>query len=376
MILRPGDPKDVEMSPQRVRHAARMAAEWVQRGEAQSLAVVVARRGTIVLAEAYGPLTPEPDAPPLRVDSIFSLASIGKVITTTALMILVDEGRVSLNRPVSAYIPEFAGEGKEHVMVWHLATHTSGLSDAVAYRHAERKEGTASIPPPEPTAHPEVHAHMWLRYDAPLARPPGTEMSYCNLGIALMGEIVRRVSGRSFHDFCQERIFGPLGMNDSFQVVPEAVRPRVVRRPADDSCAFLESDDVLEKPWMAGATFSSAMDMAIFAQMFLNGGRYGDAEILSRAAVAAMTRDQIPGVSARFGEERFEEACWGLGWGVQGSKKCFGSLQSPLTYSHGGAGGTFLWVDPAHEIVGIYFSVARAGWNNDLFMNLVTAAVR
>jgi CubicO group peptidase (beta-lactamase class C family) len=363
------------MSARRIRHVATQVREWVDQGIAYALAVVVVRRGIVVLSEACGPLTQEANSPPLQLDSLFTLASITKPITATALMLLVDEGRVSLNRPVKAYIPEFVGEGKDEVMVHQLLTHTSGIREDVLDRHAERKKASVTVPPPEPTAHPAVHEHMYLRYDAPLWKPPGTEMAYSSFGIALAGEIARRVSGQSIDAFARERIFGPLGMHDSFYTVPASRRDRVARRPADNPAAFFDSDEVLEVPWMGGAAFSSARDMAVFGQMFLTGGSYGETEILSRAAVTSMTRNQIPGISARFGEESFREASWGLGWDVQTEKKSGGSLRSPQSFSHGGAGGTFIWVDPTYEIVGVYFSLARKGWNNDLFANAVTAAV-
>jgi CubicO group peptidase (beta-lactamase class C family) len=176
-------------------------------------------------------------------------------------------------------------------------------------------------------------------------------------------------------DFTRERIFAPLGMNDTSYIVPPSARHRVARRPADDWAAFLDSIETQETPWTCGAAFSSPRDMAVFGQMFLNGGSYGEAEILSRAAVKAMTRNQIPGIEARYGEETFREASWGLGWDIHGDKKSHGSLQSPQTFGHGGAGGTCLWVDPVHEIVGVYFSIERKGSAADRFMNVATAAV-
>jgi CubicO group peptidase (beta-lactamase class C family) len=187
---------------------------------------------------------------------------------------------------------------------------------------------------------------------------------------------VRRISGRSINDFARERIFEPLGMKDTCYMGPASIRRRIIRRPADAPWAefFLG-----EWAWPLGSTgvFSTAMDMAIFGQMFLNRGSYGDARVLSPASVAAMTRNQVPGIGARYGEEVFTEACWGFGWGIHGDKKVFGTLQSPETLSHGGSGGVFMWVDPVCEMVGVYFSVTIQGgkWNVDLFMNAVTAAI-
>jgi CubicO group peptidase (beta-lactamase class C family) len=126
------------------------------------------------------------------------------------------------------------------------------------------------------------------------------------------------------------------------------------------------------------------MDMAIFGQMFLNRGSYGEVSILSPAAVAEMTRNQIPGVSAQYRGEFFPEASWGFGWGIHGKNRALigGSLHSPQAFAQHGAGGVYFWVDPVYEIVGVYFSVVleiiddtRPNECYDLFTNAVTAAV-
>src|SRR5262249_50983070 len=159
--------------------------------------------------------------------------SLTKPITATAAMILVEDGLLGLQRRVSDYIPEFIGEGKQAVMVHHLLTHTSGLRDEDVRAHAAKKRGVVTIPPPEATQHPWINEDLFLRYDAPLWKPPGVEMSYSNCGYNLVGEIVRRVSGQALADFASERIFEPLGMQETFYIVPDVVRARIVRRPLD-----------------------------------------------------------------------------------------------------------------------------------------------
>jgi CubicO group peptidase (beta-lactamase class C family) len=250
-------------------------------------------------------------------------------------------------------------------MVHHLLTHTSGLNDGEADAYAEKRKGTVEIPPPDETQHPGINEYLFLRYDTPLSKTPGTEMSYCNLSYMLVGEIVRRVSGRPLNDFARERIFEPLGMKDTWYVVPDSVKHKIIKRSNDAPYGvWLNSQGLQERPSAAAGAFSTAKDMAIFGQMFLNRGIYGDARILSTASVAEMTRNQIPGVGAQYGNQFFPEASWGLGWSIRGIKKSIGygeTLQSSRAFSHGGAGGVFLWVDPAYEIVGVYFSVTSPG---------------
>jgi serine-type D-Ala-D-Ala carboxypeptidase len=390
MQLRPGEPEEVGMSARRVRHVRQLAAGWVAQGITSALVILVARRGVVVLHEAFGRLTPDDNAPPIKRDTIYPISSLTKPITATAAMLLVEDGLLGLQRPVAEYLPEFGGEGKQAVMVHHLLTHTSGLRDEDVDAHAAKKRGVIAIPPPEETQHPWINEYLFLRYDAPLWKPPGVEMSYCNYGYNLLGEIVRRVSGQALADFARARIFEPLGMQNTFYIVPDAVRARIVRRPlgapfpSGGITPGLDTRERQELPGAAAGVYSTAMDMAIFGQMFLNRGSYGEVSILSPAAVAEMTRNQIPGIGAQDAGEFFPEASWGFGWGIHGNKKALqdGSLHSTQAFDHYGAGGVFCWVDPVYEIVGVYFSVElerlddrRSKACQDLFTNAVTAAV-
>jgi CubicO group peptidase (beta-lactamase class C family) len=191
-------------------------------------------------------------------------------------------------------------------------------------------------------------------------------MAYCSFGYELLGEIVRRVSGQSLADFCRERIFGPLSMADTHYILPNAKRHRVVRRtegaPGTESWNTILR--IMETPWAMGGVCSTALDMAIFGQMFLNRGAYGEAKVLCPASVAEMTRNQIPGIGAQYQNLVFAEASWGLGWSTRADKNSIAyaeTLQSQRAFGHGGAGGTFMWVDPSYGIVGVYFSVSSQG---------------
>jgi serine-type D-Ala-D-Ala carboxypeptidase len=381
------------MSPERVRHIAGLAESWVAQGFVSALVVLVARRGVIVLHEAFGRLTPDADSPALPRDAVFPLTSATKPMTATVVMSLVEDGLLGLTRPVSEYLPEFAGEGKDAVTVHHLLTHTSGLTDVEVNAHCARRKGFLDAPPEVRDNPPPwtldlqrvVKDEVSLVYDAPLGKAPGEEMVYGAVGYTLLGEIVRRVSGESLPDLARRRLFDPLGLHDTHYAVPAALRPRIVRRPADNPLALLDSEPFQRAPHAPGGVFSTALDTAVFGQLFLNRGRYGDVRVLSPASVAEMTRNQIPGVRARYGEEVFPEASWGLGWDVREDKSRVTrapSLPSSRTFSHGGAGGVYLWVDPVHEIVGVYLSVVlqlspQGAFRHcaDLFANAVTAAV-
>lgn len=387
MTLKQGRPEDVGMSAEKIDVVRHRARKWIADGMTPALVVLAARHGTVVLHEAFGRYGPDADSRNLDVSAIFPLASISKVITATAAMILVDDGLLALNRPVQDYLPEFVGEGKEQVMVHHLLTHTSGLRDNDVSAHSERKMATAKIPPPDGNQHPEIHEWLYLAYDAPLSQPTGQEMSYSGHGCDLLGEIIRRTSGMNLGELARGRVFQPLGMHDTFYAVPQQARDRLVHRPQDWPAArVVENPSYLDRPSASAGGWSTAMDMAVFCQMFLNGGTYGDSGILSPASVSEMTRNQTPGVPSKFKGEYEREGSRGYGWDVKGQKKprYHGSLDSPTAFTHQGGGGVSILVDPAYDLITIYFSVARGimsperyrpEWSMDLFTNMVTAAV-
>jgi CubicO group peptidase (beta-lactamase class C family) len=380
MILRKGTPEEAGFSPERMAGVKDLAAGWVDEGITPSLVVLAARRGVIALHEAFGKLTPAEDSPPLETDSLFPMTSITKTITATAAMCLVEDGLLGLNRPVTSYIPEFSGEGKDAVLVHHLLTHTSGLRQEEIDAHVARVSHDVVIPPPDATQHPAVQEWLYERYGAPLWRPPGEEMSYSDLNYDLLGEIVRRVSGASLSDFTTDRIFRPLGMSDTYFVLPESLKHRAVRRPV--GARFSAREEVeMDIPFPAAGLSSTALDMAVFGQMFLNRGRYGDARILSPPTVAAMTRNQIPGISVEYFGEFHDEAYWGYGWDVHGPGKWSNypaALLPPEAFRHSGLGGVHYWIDPVHGIVGVYFSVnpdPDRPTPTEHFVDAVTAAV-
>jgi len=391
--LHEGSAVEAGMLPDRIERIRGLAKGWVEQGHTPSLVVLAARRGVIVLHEAFGRLRPEPDTTPLRVDSIFPVSSITKPITATAAMLLVEDGLLGLNRPIRDYLPEISGEGTEDVLVHHLLTHTSGYNDEEIYSALTQKIKQGFDPGPcDATQHPAVHRLLSVCYLHPVSKPPGSEMIYCNANYNLLGEIIRRLTGRPLDDFARERIFEPLGMKDSSYVVPKEARARIVKRPSHApwmqspfGIEGIDSREREETPWGSSGVFSTANDLAILAQTFLNGGGYGRVRILSRPAVAAMTRNQIPGIGTWFGANYRKEASYGYGWSVYSNEKWkyfTGSLPPIGTFAHSGAGGCNLWVDAANEIVGAYLEVEMRItelrehlWNCDLFQNAVTAAV-
>jgi CubicO group peptidase (beta-lactamase class C family) len=358
MILKSGAPEDVGMSAEGIKRAENVVQRLVDIGNTPSVVTLIARKGVIVLHKAFGKNGDAEDANDLTVDAIFPVCSITKVMTATGIMILVEDGLVGLNRPVADYIPEFIGEGKQDICVHHLLTHTSGLTDEMISVHAEKKKGKVEIPECDSTENAHIHERLFYGLDAPINEKPGKVMSYCSFGYMMLGEIIRRVSGKSYKDFMKERIFDSLGMVDTSVGISGPKTSRIVKRgSAAIFHEWLNSEECCQGESPAGGLYTTAMDLAIFASMFQNNGIYNGKRILSPASVATMTMNHIPGVSSEYRGEIFPEAYWGLGWGINGTKKDGGDLFSPQAYSHWGAAGVFFCVDPVYETIQVYLSV-------------------
>ena len=394
--LVPGSPAEAGLDADRIARTHGLCAGWVKDGHTPSLCVCVARRGVIVLHQAWGVIGPEHDSAPLQLDTLFPIASVTKPVTATLIMQLVEDGQLGLNRPVQDYLPELSGEHKDEILVHHLLTHTSGIpwhTDAPMLIHAARRiEAGLDLAACPDTQHPDIHRLIEIFWDAPLTSRPGEVMTYSNHNYVLLGEIVRRLSGQSIHDLARKRVFEPLGMTDSHYVTSDESLPRRVQRPADLPMAAgladmpgIDTPEMHRLPNAGGGMTSTPLDMVRFGQMILNGGRLGEARVLSSAGVAAMTRDQIPGTSSLLFGARFAHGSWGYGWAVESPTKWpyfNGSLSTLGTLSHPGAGGAMFWIDRERELVGAYFEVTRNisermefKWNFDVFQNVVTAAV-
>ena len=375
MQIRQGIPGEAGVSPERIQRVTTMMRDWVSNDLLPAVSVLVARRGVIFLQEAFGTLGPDPASPPVNRDTIFGIASIAKTIAATAIMLLVEEGLVGLNRKVQEYIPEFEGKGKEDVLVSHLLTHTSGMSDEEVKALEDRVGGTVDFPPLEPTEHVGMRERLHMCFHAPLAKPPGTEFAYSNAAYDVLGEIVRRVSGLSFDTFTRERIFLPLGMNDTYYSVPDELRDRIVKYHISQF-----DWDIIESPCAEGCAFSTAMDMAIFGQTFLNGGSYGNVRLLSPVTVNAMIHNQTQGIPGLLGSGEIAPP-WGLGWILFAGARLrnIPSLWSSQAYGHTGGSGTALWIDPAYETVGVilcdFVRWKDVAWPGDLLIDAIIASI-
>ena len=335
--LRIGAASDVGMSQDALSQAEAILQAEITNRRITAASLLVARNQTIVHSKGYGHLTPEADSPPVKSDSVFLLASISKPITVCALMLLVDQGHVSLGDPVSLYLPEFQGGERHKVRVRYILSHTSGMSDMLPENTVLRR------------AHAPLSEFVRRAARTPLLYSPNTDFSYQSKGILLASEIVERLTGKRLRDFEEEEIFQPLGMKDTalglgqFKI-SDTVWCGTSMEETEDQERFGPNSPYwrdLGNPW--GGVHSTGPDLAILLQSMLNGGGYGGRRVFSLASVEAMTTDQNGALNAP----------WGLGWGLAGSRawNFFGELVSPTTFGHTGATGTVAWADPERQLI-------------------------
>lgn len=349
MSIAVAKPQTLGLDADRLARADALVARWIAADQVPAAAWVVGRRGRMLEPRFAGRMRPEKNSPALRRDALFLIASITKPVTATAIMMLVERGRIALDDRVAEYVPAFAANGKESVQIRHLLTHTSGLPDMLPNNEALRR------------AHRPLSAFIRETCNLKLLFAPGTRVNYQSMGIAMLAEIVHQVSGMTLAEFLAKEVFGPLGMNDTSLGWQPAKRERIaaVRVPRE-----LEKADWnwntpywlgFGAPW--GGLITSPTDFARFCQMMVNHGSLGSVRILSPATVRAMTTNQLTSMPHVPEEER---RCrpWGLGWRLNwpAHSANFGDLLGPRTYGHWGATGTLCWIDPENDTYFILFT--------------------
>ncbi len=310
--------------------------------------VLVGRGDQTVYEKAFGFRATVPSPEAMTLDTVFDLASLTKVVaTTTAVMTLVEQGRIRLNDPVSTFVPGFERYGKGGIQVRHLLTHVSGLR-------------------------PDVDLHPWSGYDAAIAlavdevptAAPGEQFVYSDINFFLLGDIVTRVAGQSLDAYLQRVVFGPLGMRDTGFLPAAALGPRIsptepsaeqdsrpCKRPDTAPLRGVVHDPTARR--MGGIAghaglFSTARDLKRFARMLANGGELEGVRVLSAATVTRMIAP-VP-MPANAGTR-------GLGWDIDTS---FSSNRGDLfpigSFGHTGFTGTSIWIDPASKSYVIFLS--------------------
>ena len=333
--------------------------EFVEKKEISGAVVLVATRDGVKHVETVGQADLEKNVP-MSTEALFWIASMTKPVTATAIMMLQDEGKLSVEDPVAKYVPELGSlktqDGQPaNLTLRHLLTHTSGMSEATPQESRSARTLADLIP---------AYAGK------PVQFKPGSKWQYCQSGINTLGRIVEVVSGKDLETFFQERLFRPLGMKDTtfYPTKEQAGRIATAYRKSGDKLEraevmILQGKDVTSRdryPAANGGLYSTAHDYAKFCRMILNEGSLDGKKYLSPAAVKQMTSVQTPesivtGFTPGNG--------WGLGWCVVKQPQGVSAMLSPGTFGHGGAYGTQAWIDPGRGVAYILMT-QRANFPN------------
>jgi uncharacterized protein YbbC (DUF1343 family)/CubicO group peptidase (beta-lactamase class C family) len=305
-------------------------------GNMPGCVVLVGRRAGIVFEKAYGNRSLEPKKERMTLDTLFDMASLTKpVATATSVMILVERGQLRLDDKVSEFFPEFAANEKGDMTIEQLLVHSSGLIPDNPLDDYD--DGWKS-------AKPKI-------CDLKLLSKPGSTFKYSDVNFILLGKIVEEMTGKPVNEFAREEIYEKLGMKDSGYLPADELRSRAAatEKTVDKWLKGEVHDPRAAK--MGGVAghaglFSTAEDLAIYAQTMLQNGKYGDAQILKPATVDQMTTARDVGTHRR-----------GLGWDMRSAySRNRGRTMSDRAFGHGGFTGTAMWIDPELDLYVIFLS--------------------
>ncbi|MEM0926106.1 MAG: exo-beta-N-acetylmuramidase NamZ domain-containing protein, partial [Planctomycetota bacterium] len=317
-------------------HIDALVAKGLDEKQMPGCVIAIGHKGKLVFLKAYGKRSLYPTAEPMQVDTVFDLASITKpVATATSVMVLLEQGKIRLRDRVSDLIPEFGVNGKKRITVEQLLTHQGGLipDNALKDYRDGREKAFERI------------------YGLSTFVEPGSRFVYSDVGFLVLADLVQRVSGQDVHEFSQEHIFDPLGMNDTGFTPREGLRARAAVTEKRDGRwlqGVVHDPRAHELGGIAGhaGLFSTANDLAVYAQMLLQGGSYRGKRILSSRSTELMTAAYPVSSGTR-----------GLGWDKRtGYSSNRGETLTNKAFGHGGFTGTVLWVDPGLDLFYLFLS--------------------
>lgn len=375
--LTEASPESVGMSSERLKRVDAFLQKSVDENVVPGAVAIICRNGKIVYHKSFGKAD-HPGNRAMKNDDIFRIASMSKAITSTAIMMLWEEGHFQLDDPISKYIPEFANPtildkfvmadssyttkpaGKE-ISIRQLLTHTSGIGYGVIDGNEQMKAiyHKAGIVDLFTTENVKIGDNIKKLAKLPLHHTPGEKYTYSE-GLDVLGYLIEVVSGISFDDFLHKRIFEPLGMNDTYFYVPESKAARLVKiqhKPNGQWAHFTDHFYDPEYPikgakafYSGGAGLSStAKDYATFLQMYLNKGELNGKRLLSRKTVESIMMNQVGTLLGENSDDNY-----GLAFGLLTEKgQAKGGLGSKGTFVWGGYFNTSYFADPQENIIGV-----------------------
>ncbi|HWE54597.1 MAG TPA: serine hydrolase domain-containing protein [Acidimicrobiales bacterium] len=379
------DPAELGFDAGRLKRLETHFQPYVDDGRLPGWMIVVARHGHVAHLARYG-MSDREAGRPVAEDTLWRMASMTKPITSVAAMMLYEEGAFELKDPISKWIPAFADmrvytagsslrpdtrPATEPIRVWHLLTHTAGLTYGFHYAHPVdamyRAAGFEWGNPPG--ADLAACCDLWAAQ--PLVFEPGSEWNY-SVATDVLGRVVEVVSGRTLEEFFHERILGPLGMNDTGFWVPEQKAGRLagayMANPAGSgqACLAIDGSAALSRPVAllgGGGLIGTAADYLRFGEMMRRGGELDGVRLLSPRTVDYMSRNHLPGGAdleqfgrPLFAETTFDGVGFGLGLSVVTDPAAGKVMTSPGEYGWGGAFSTFFCVAPKENITVLFFT--------------------
>jgi len=384
-IARTVEPAEVGFDPKRLANLDNHFARYVDSGLLAGWQIVVTRRGEVAHASTYGQRDVEAGAA-VTPDTLWRIYSMTKPITSVAAMILWEEGRFELTDEISRWIPEFADvkvwdkgsalrpylvPATEPIRMWHLLTHTSGLTYGFMQSHPVDALYRAAGYDLASTAPGDLAttARNWAKL--PLLHQPGTRWSY-SVSTAVLGRVLEVITGQTLDEVIADRILAPLKMSDTRWWVDgdDAHRMAALYVPNPSNGKALRYDLIgagaFKKPEMLGGgegLISTAADYHRFTQMLLNEGELDGVRLLSSRTVRYMTRNHLPGnktladlSTGGFAETTFDGVGFGLGFAILENAALAKTMGTEGLYYWGGAASTTFWVDPAEELTAMLFT--------------------
>lgn len=372
-VLRESSPESAMISGERLDRIDRMLQQGIDSGWIEGAVGFIARDGKIVYNKAFGASDAETKMP-MRTDNIFRIASQTKAITSVAVMMLFEEGKLLLDDPVSKYIHEFAHPAvlatfnekdttyttvpaSREITIRDLLTHTSGIDYAgIGSAHMTAIYAKAKIPTGFVSDKIILGDKIRDLGKLPLVHQPGERFTY-GLNVDVLGYIVELLSGETLDNYFHKHIFEPLGMNDTYFYLPAAKSDRLVKVTTEDADHHLINMDaeMVKYPLVVGTYYSggaglcsTTKDYGIFLQMLLNKGEYNGNRLLARRTVELMTMNQIGDLN--LGSDKF-----GLGFEITTLQGQAYLGMSEGSFSWGGYFATTYWADPREHLVCLLF---------------------
>ena len=395
-------PETVGMSSERLNRLDGVLQNAVTQSSVPGVSALIVRNGKIVYYKAFG-MADNAANRPLKRDDIFRIASMSKAITSTAVMMLWEEGKFQLDDPISKYIPEFKNQTvlknfkfqdstyttepvKSEITIRHLLTHTSGLGYGVIdaderFKAMYHKAGIVDLFTTEPV---KIGDNIKKLAKLPLHHHPGEKYVYSE-GLDVLGYFIELMSGMPFDEFLRKRLFEPLGMGDTYFYLPDAKAGRLVaiQKPQNGQWVrypntFYDTDYPIKgaKTFFSGGAglSSTAKDYATFLMMYLNGGELGGKRFLSRTTIQTILSNQVGDL---LGGEKANSS-HGLAFGLlnkAGEDK--GAKGSAGTFEWGGYFNTNYFADPKEKIIGVIMKQTQSSGDNlnNLFRQMIYQSI-